>query len=164
MYAPSVDVLARPARILADVLREPVDDAAVRPVYQPIIDLRGGDVVGFEALTRGPAGTDLEPPMRLFAAIRAGARLAEFDRACRDMALAGAARGGVDPPLTLFVNVEPELLDPDDETWTRAPRDLRCAIEITERALTARPAELLQAVAAVREKSWGVALDDVGAD
>jgi len=37
-------------------------------------------------------------------------------------------------------------------------------MEITERALTARPAELLSMVARLRERGWGVALDDVGAD
>ena len=37
-------------------------------------------------------------------------------------------------------------------------------LEITERALAARPAELLRTVERVRELGWGVALDDVGAD
>jgi len=36
-------------------------------------------------------------------------------------------------------------------------------VELTERALAARPAELLQAVARTRERGWGIALDDVGA-
>jgi EAL domain-containing protein (putative c-di-GMP-specific phosphodiesterase class I) len=158
------EALRRPTRMLAEVLPRAEGAGAVRPVYQPIIDLATDQVVGFEALTRGPAGTELEPPLPLFAAMRDAARLTEFDRACRDMALAAASRGGIEPPLTVFVNVEPELLDPDDETWERAPGALRCCIEVTERALTARPAELLHAVARVREQSWGVALDDVGAD
>jgi len=37
-------------------------------------------------------------------------------------------------------------------------------VEITERALTARPAELLQSVTRIRENGWGIAVDDVGAD
>ncbi|RYZ25283.1 MAG: EAL domain-containing protein, partial [Propionibacteriaceae bacterium] len=45
-----------------------------------------------------------------------------------------------------------------------APGDLRVVVEITERALAARPAELLRTVARIREIGWGVALDDVGAD
>ncbi len=35
---------------------------------------------------------------------------------------------------------------------------------MTERAVAARPAELLTTVARVRELGWGFALDDVGAD
>jgi EAL domain-containing protein (putative c-di-GMP-specific phosphodiesterase class I) len=37
-------------------------------------------------------------------------------------------------------------------------------LEITERALAARPAELLRTVERVRARGWGIALDDVGAD
>jgi hypothetical protein len=36
--------------------------------------------------------------------------------------------------------------------------------EITERALTVRPAELLATAASIREAGWGIALDDVGTD
>jgi hypothetical protein len=72
-------------------------------------------------------------------------------------------------PLTLFVNVEPEVLDaaPLDELLALAdgvPGDLRIVLEITERALASRPAELLRTVARVRELGWGVALDDVGVE
>ena len=44
-----------------------------------------------------------------------------------------------------------------------APAGLRVVVEITERALATRPADLLRAVERVREVGWGVALDDVGA-
>jgi hypothetical protein len=37
-------------------------------------------------------------------------------------------------------------------------------VEITERSLASRPAELLHAVERVRRRGWGIALDDVGAD
>ena len=37
-------------------------------------------------------------------------------------------------------------------------------VELTERALTDRPAEVLAAVAALREHGCGIALDDVGVD
>ena len=47
-------------------------------VFQPIVDLDAGTVVGFEALSRGPAG-DLHTPDRLFAAARSAGRLAELD-------------------------------------------------------------------------------------
>ena len=45
-----------------------------------------------------------------------------------------------------------------------APGELRVVLEITERALGARPAELLRTVERVRALGWGVALDDVGAE
>jgi hypothetical protein len=41
---------------------------------------------------------------------------------------------------------------------------LRVVVELTERALTDRPAEVLAAVAWLRERGCGIALDDVGVD
>jgi EAL domain-containing protein (putative c-di-GMP-specific phosphodiesterase class I) len=72
-------------------------------------------------------------------------------------------------PHTVFVNVEPEVLDsaPLSALLTiadAAPEELRVVLEITERALAVRPAELLRTVERVRDLGWGVALDDVGAD
>ncbi len=140
----------------------------VRSVFQPIVELDTGRVVAYEALARGPQGP-LERPDLLFAAARAAGRLAELDELCRAAAFRGAVEQGLLAPLTVFVNVEPEVLDsaPLDDLLAiteGAPRDLRIVLEITERALAARPAELLRTVERVRSLGWGVAVDDVGAD
>ncbi|WP_255363668.1 diguanylate cyclase domain-containing protein [Geodermatophilus sp. DSM 45219] len=147
-----------------DVLR----DGVVHSVFQPIVELDTGRVVAYEALARGPQGP-LERPDRLFAAARAAGRLAELDAACRSAALTGAVEAGLQAPLTLFVNVEPEVLDraPMEELLSiaqTAPGGLRVVLEITERALATRPAELLRTVERVRAVGWGVAVDDVGAE
>jgi diguanylate cyclase (GGDEF)-like protein/PAS domain S-box-containing protein len=140
----------------------------VRSVFQPIVEVDSGRVVAYEALARGPEGA-LERPDLLFAAARAAGRLAELDEICRAAAFRGAAEQGLLSPLTVFVNVEPEVLDsaPLDDLLAiaeGAPGDLRIVLEITERALAARPAELLRTVERVRSLGWGVAVDDVGAD
>ncbi|SDF84462.1 PAS domain S-box-containing protein/diguanylate cyclase (GGDEF) domain-containing protein [Blastococcus aurantiacus] len=140
----------------------------VRSVFQPIVELDTGRVVAYEALARGPQGP-LERPDLLFAAARSAGRLAELDEHCRAAAFRGAVEQGLLAPLTVFVNVEPEVLDsaPLDDLLSiaeGAPRDLRIVMEITERALAARPAELLRTVERVRSLGWGVAVDDVGAD
>ncbi|MGY2085938.1 EAL domain-containing protein [Blastococcus sp. SYSU DS0539] len=152
---------------------DPALTAALRPggvrsVFQPIVELDTGSVVAYEALARGPEGP-LQRPDLLFAAAREAGLLAELDAACRVAAFSGAVRHGLPAPLALFVNVEPEVLDtaPLEELLAiaeAAPGGLRVVLEITERALAARPAELLRTVARVRELGWGIALDDVGAD
>ena len=48
--------------------------------------------------------------------------------------------------------------------WERAQRELDLVLEITERAVTARPAELVRVVGDARSAGHGIALDDVGAD
>lgn len=139
----------------------------VRSVYQPIVDIASGAVVGYEALTRGPARTPLESPLALFAQARLEGRLTDLDWACR----AAALRGGLDtlaPPLSLFLNIEPaasaQVPDQFKGLWRLAGESLKVIAEITERALTDDPAALLRTVAGLRELGWGIALDDVGAN
>ena len=163
--APAVDL---PRTAAADTLDAVLASGGVRSVFQPIVEIDTGRVVAYEALARGPEGP-LERPDQLFGAARAAARLAELDQACRTAALRGAVEQGLTAPLTLFVNVEPEVLDQAPvETLlglaSAAPGRLRVVLEITERALAARPAELLRTVARVRSVGWGVAVDDVGAE
>ncbi len=140
----------------------------VHSVLQPIVDLASGSVVAYEALARGPQGS-LATPDALFGAARAGGRLAELDMECRRAALRAAVEHGVRSPMWLFVNVEPEVLDhaPMEELLSianGAPHGLQIVLEITERSLASRPAELLRTVARLRSAGWRVALDDVGAD
>ena len=141
---------------------------AVHTLFQPIVDLDAGTVVGFEALSRGPAG-NLHSPDRLFAAARSAGRLAELDRLCRETAVATAARSGLVEPLTVFVNIEPEVVDAASLAGLIPLAEgtagrLRVVLEVTERAIAARPAELLDTVRRLREAGWRIALDDVGAD
>ena len=143
-------------------------DREIHSVFQPIVDLDSEQVVAFEALARGPVGP-LESPAALFAAAREAGLLAELDAACRQAALRSAGDRGLLAPYVVFVNVEPEVLDgaPLADLMSladAAPGHLRVMLEITERALTSRPAELLRTVDRVRELGWSVALDDVGAE
>ena len=151
-----------------DSVREVIATSAVTPVYQPLVDLRSGLTVGYEALARGPKGSVLERPDVLFAAARASNRLAELDWVCRTRAVQGALRGRLRPPLSLFINTEPETIGSRmsaefGEWWARARlATLQIVFEVTERAVMDRPAELLRATDVLREFGWGVALDDVG--
>jgi diguanylate cyclase (GGDEF)-like protein len=159
-------VVGRAERAALDRL---LDDRAVTPVFQPVVDLDTGGTVAYEALARGPRGTLLERPDRLFALARRVGRLDELDWLCRVSALCAAADAGLRSPATLFVNVEPATLGAPcppalRDDWARGAPNLRVVLEITERAVTARPAELLRVAEEVRRRGWGIALDYVGAD
>ncbi len=149
-------------------ISEILANESVRSVFQPIVDLDNGDVVAYEALTRGPTGP-LENPESLFATASAAGRLADLDGLCRRVALSGAIKAGIFAPLTLFLNVEPEVVDPSrlEELLViaaDAPGDLQLVLEVTERALAVRPAELIDTVQRLRAAGWRIALDDVGAN
>lgn len=144
-----------------------LDRRAVRTVFQPLVHLDTREVVGFECLSRGPAGTELESPLAMLDAARTVGRLQEFDALCRHNALRVAGAATLDPSIAWFVNVEPETAglptdDPLDDSETGS--GLRVVMEFTERAVANDPQQLLSAVLAARMRSWGVALDDVGAE
>jgi EAL domain-containing protein (putative c-di-GMP-specific phosphodiesterase class I) len=123
----------------------------VTSVFQPIIDLDSGAVVAYEALARGPVGPLRSPRTRCSPRPGRPAGWPSWTRQCRAAAFRGArSTQGLLAPLTVFVNVEPEVLDSAPlgraagDRARPAPAELRVVVEITERAIAARPAELLQ--------------------
>jgi EAL domain-containing protein (putative c-di-GMP-specific phosphodiesterase class I) len=148
---------------------ELIEHERVVSVYQPLVDLYSDEVVGYEALARGPAGTHLERPVDLFAAARAADMEAEIELECQRAALEGTLEVGMAPGQSLFMNFEPRLLA--QELPERIAALMRTAlehfsvfVEFTERSLTDRPAELLAAAERLRRMGVGIVLDDVGAD
>lgn len=143
----------------------------VSAVYQPVIELASGGVVGYEALARGPQGGELERPDKLLSAARRAGLLNQVDWECRLAAVSGALDAGLDRSTTLFVNMEPEAVGLSaegdgraPELWLRAEQSLSVAVELPAGALRARPRELVRAADACRDRGWTVVLDDVGAD
>ncbi|MDT5027652.1 MAG: hypothetical protein QOE61_4078 [Micromonosporaceae bacterium] len=145
-----------------------VDERRVATVFQPIVNLQSGQVVGYEALTRGPAGSPFAQADALFAHAYKVGRAAELDWLCRAAALRHAHAAHLPNGTTLFLNVEPLSLRtpcPADllDTITAGLHRYFVVAELTERALAHDPAAVLDAVRLAREQDVGIALDDVGA-
>ena len=146
-----------------------IANGGVHPVYQPVVRVADGSVVGFEALARGPAESELEMPARLFPAAEESGLRVELERECLRVAFEGAARFGLNGGSALFVNLEPYLLADAEldrlARLTERTRDrLNIVVELTERDLLGNPTELLAAVDRMRALGMRIALDDVGAD
>lgn len=154
-------------QVMSTLIAQLIQDRQLYPVFQPITNLDTDATVGFEALARGPAGSELEMPGALFAAAEPEGLIGELDRVCRERALSDAIAGGLGQDDLLFINVEPAWLEQDGalgelrETYLGR---ISLVIELTERALAARPSEVLATVRWLRERGWCIALDDVGAD
>lgn len=146
-----------------------VADQLVTSVYQPIVDLVTRQVIGYEALARGPKGSDLERPAALFAAADQAGMRAALDWECRASALRGALAAGIGRETCLFINLEvstfgieaPPHLVAEIEA---AASQLNVIAEITERDLLRDPATLLQGLGALRGLGFGIAVDDFGAN
>ncbi len=161
---------ARQRELAAEpTIDEIIDQQAVRSVFQPVIHLATGSIAGFEALSRGPAGTALESPMALIEAAHLAGRAGELDWACRARALETAAQAALPDSLSWFVNVEaaglamacpPHLIDAQE----RARNELRVILEVVEREVDTNVLHLVRAADDARRSAWGIALDDVGAE
>jgi len=144
-------------------------DRLLRTVFQPIVSVESGAVVGHEGLIRGPAGSILESPDALIKEAYRENRVVEFDWIARASASHAALAASLGPDDLLFLNIEPVALatpcPPDlwpeiDEAFDR----FRVVLEVTERSLDHDPRTLFQGIDRQRPTCYGLAMDDVGAD
>jgi EAL domain-containing protein (putative c-di-GMP-specific phosphodiesterase class I) len=133
------------------------------------VDLETGAVAGYEAFARGPAGTAVEPPLKVLEGARLAGRLAEFDWMCAAAACDAVLCAYLHRSMTIFINIQPATMlttCPEDlrtAIW-RAQSNLRVVVDMNEAALTDDPGSLLDAVRVVREAGWGIAIDNAVAD
>jgi diguanylate cyclase (GGDEF)-like protein/PAS domain S-box-containing protein len=150
-----------------DEITRIIAERDVTSLYQPIVDLRSGDLVGCEILSRGPEGSPLHTASALFGAATEAGMLPELDLICRILGLSRAREATGDVGL-VFVNVEPGIgsnLSMNDELIALLRRlPFQTVVELTERALTRQPARLLRYSDGVRERGNLIAIDDLGAD
>jgi diguanylate cyclase (GGDEF)-like protein len=127
-------------------------------VFQPVVSLIDGSVVGYEALAR-IEGSHLGPDRWLDMASQVGLR-EELERLMWEAALkAGAPPDG----RTLFLNATPGVIISGglDEIRDRLPRHV--AIEVSERYAIRDYAELTRHLDQWTERGVRVAVDDMGA-
>ena len=149
-------------------LGEVLERRAITVVFQPILALADGGIVGHEALVRGPAGTWLESPTALFAAAREGGCYEALAIVCIQETLKAFAANGSRG--LLFLNMSPRLVQRRGFDPGRARRFLEAlalppasvVIELTEDfpAITMR--HLRESLLLYRSMGFRVALDDLG--
>ncbi len=158
----------RARRDRAGMLDKILLEQSVTTVFEPIVRLATHEVLGYEALSRGPAGTGLETPLALFGTAELCDREYELDSLCRRRALANAR--GIDPEQLLFLNILPTCIqDPDfqaahvRETLADlglGPRNL--VLEISERQAISNFPVFREAIDHFSGLGFRIALDDTG--
>jgi EAL domain-containing protein (putative c-di-GMP-specific phosphodiesterase class I)/GGDEF domain-containing protein len=138
-------------------------------VFQPIFELRQRQVLGYEALSRGPAESVYHLPQHLFEMAEEADLVFELDRKCRRRALSSA--GSLPKNAKLFVNVFPSAMyDPDFQgaalvelTEAHGLSPDRVVLEITEKAAIENYDVFVEALGELTRNGFSVAVDDVGA-
>ncbi len=155
--------------ILSDKLQEIIKNAQITSVFQPIVSLRDGAVLGYEALSRGPKGSELESPEMLFSVAEETKSLWDLERLCRTKALYAMQLSKANA--TLFLNVNPNIIE--DETFQKGfTKDYlkqfdidpkKIIFEITERSAVSNIKEFKQIIENYKEQDYKIAIDDAGA-
>lgn len=144
-------------------------EKAIQTVFQPIISLHSGQIYGYEALTRGPANTDLQNPEMLFDYALKSGQLWELENLCRANALKCAYNLKAEGKL--FLNVNPNIMnDPKfKQGFTKEYLSKfqmaadSIVFEITEREAINNLKDFINTIDHYKNQFYQIAVDDVGA-
>ena len=171
VYDPDRDQLPEETGVQGGVtaIRDVIRSRKLMPVYQPIVDLRDGSVLGFEGLVRPMPGSPFSNPGQLFSAAAAAGRTVELDLACFEVVAAGSV--DIDVKQVVTINLSPQTLEVEDFSSAWLLEILarhhvstgRVIVELTEREAINDIERLRRNVAALQHAGVRLAADDVGA-
>jgi EAL domain-containing protein (putative c-di-GMP-specific phosphodiesterase class I) len=151
-----------------EVLLDVIHNARLWTAFQTIVEIDSRQVMGWEGLSRGPKGTEVEYPMVLFGRAARYGLTEELERACRRQIFSDWSSFG--PTERLFVNTVPATIR-DSSFLGRgvieylgpklSPRFV--TLEITERQVIENLSLYREAMHAFTDLGFSFAIDDLGA-
>jgi len=156
-------------RDLLEELLGIIGEQKITPLFQPIVDLRTGEVMGYEALARGPANSPLHMPSALFPLAARHNLMLPLEQVCREMAI--STMKGLGENQQLFLNITPGVVnDPAFQNGTTKQIALhhgvnseQITLEITERTAISDYANFSRVLLHYRRQGYRIAIDDAGA-
>jgi diguanylate cyclase (GGDEF)-like protein len=155
-------------RSYSDVVARVLEGGSITTMFQPIVSLDDGAVMGYEALARPEGFAAMDSVEPVFEAARTGGQIRDLDWLCRRKAVEEARQLPADKPLFLNISAA-ALLDPVHgvdqlllllSTAGRAPSSV--VLEITEHERIRDYDVLARVLASYRAEGIRFALDDVG--
>jgi EAL domain-containing protein (putative c-di-GMP-specific phosphodiesterase class I) len=151
-----------------ELLQDAITRRDISPVFQPVFDLTTGDMIGMEALSRGPRGSEFESGETLFSLAERTELLVPLERVCRARSLEAA--GASPSRRQIFLNLspaaasDPEFLGPLflDQVASFGLTPDRIVLEITERTYAVYEGLFREVLARFRQQNFRIAVDDVG--
>ena len=157
---------------MKEALEYIIDNKQIKAVFQPIISLKDGSVLGHEALSRITCDSVINNPETLFSAAGEYNRLWDLELLCRTAALEAAYKFMI-PPYSkmLFLNVNPNIMH--DENFKKGftkeflmqfkIKPLNVIFEITERNVILDMNGFLSTINHYKSQDYKIAIDDAGA-
>lgn len=168
LFVPGTERMAVPYESLHDALRNNLLVA----YFEPILDLRGNTVAGYESLARWTASKlgPVRPDVFIRLAEETGL-IAELTRWSLNTSLRHAAQvRACGKPARVSINISPRVFGQRDivaqvtsalSVWEVPAQDV--TLEVTESALMEDPSASLRLLDRLREVGLGIAIDDFGA-
>ena len=149
-------------------LVEIIFNRQVWTAFQPIVEMESRQVMGWEGLSRGPRGSEVELPMVLFGRAARHGLTEELERSCRRQAFVDWEVFG--SPGRLFINTVPATIR-DSSFLGRGVLDYLgprlsprfVTLEITERQVIENLNLYREAMHAFTDLGFSFAIDDLGA-
>lgn len=149
---------------LREHLMRAIRERRITTLFQPVLDLRTAGVIGYEALSRGPSGSDMESPELIFELAREFEMVWELESLCLK---------NVEPLLTdvcsrgfLFLNLESNFLQMLNERGTEVLEPLlpcgQIVIEVTERSAIRDYSSFRSTLHNLKDRGFMIAIDDCG--
>ncbi len=149
-----------------------IDGKYIKTVFQPIVSLRDGSVIGYEALSRVTCESAIANPEELFRIAGESSRLWDLELLCRSTALQTAyLKTGITLKKKLFLNVNPDVMHDTKfrqgftkeylKNYGAVPEDI--IFEITERNAASDMEGFHGAVSHYKDQNYKIAIDDAGA-
>lgn len=172
VYDPSVDrghIDERMRAELSAAVSAVIESSALSPVYQPIVHLETGRILGYEGLVRVRPDAGFAHTGALFDAAEVAGRVLDLDRAALDVVLGGAA--AITDPTLISLNVSPRSFETPEFNATvflsilrrHGIPPARVILELTERDAIRDVERLRTAIVALQAAGVRIAADDVGA-
>jgi diguanylate cyclase (GGDEF)-like protein len=169
LFGQEDEAALRQRALITRQFHDSVLEDRLRLVYQPVVDLRDGRVIGAEAFARwSPDGRVWQPPAMFIAMAHATGRMGEVTRAVLTRAITECRP--TDHGLSLAINLSPRDVVRDGIADVLAeialaaggnPSDL--ILDVTERALLDDPRRAARQLESLRTRGFRIALDDFGA-
>ncbi|WP_457571393.1 EAL domain-containing protein [Desulfovulcanus sp.] len=154
---------------LANEFHSILQKKQIRILYQPIINFISGDILGWEALSRGPENSFFYSPLALFDFAEEAGELFALEKACRENAIRKI--GSIKAGQKLFLNIHPRTLADPGFTPGKTQEILQASgltpenivFEITEKHSIKDFSLFYKTLNHYRSQGFQVAVDDAGA-